>query len=130
MSRNRKQKLELTWIGKGNRPKLEPRILLEDAEKSYHAQQRVMEHDIFDNRLIFATTYSRSKRWSRSSQERSSAFLSTRPTIRVLHLNNMTTVWSILSGSLLCVVDWRFSNAFFVKMALYGSLSMITSAII
>jgi len=30
-----KQKLELTWIGKENRPKLEPRILLEDPEKSY-----------------------------------------------------------------------------------------------
>jgi adenine-specific DNA-methyltransferase len=53
MSRNRKQKLELTWIGKGNRPKLEPRILLENAEKSYHAHQRVTDHDIFDNRLIF-----------------------------------------------------------------------------
>ena len=26
----KKQKLELTWIGKENRPKLEPRILLED----------------------------------------------------------------------------------------------------
>jgi adenine-specific DNA-methyltransferase len=53
MSRNRKQKLELTWIGKGNRPKLGPRMLLEDAEKSYHARQRVTDHDIFDNRLIF-----------------------------------------------------------------------------
>jgi len=50
---NRKQKLELTWIGKENRPKLEPRILLEDPEKSYHAQHRVTEHDLFDNRLIF-----------------------------------------------------------------------------
>ncbi len=29
------QKLELTWIGKENRPKLEPRILIEDSEKSY-----------------------------------------------------------------------------------------------
>jgi adenine-specific DNA-methyltransferase len=37
-----KQKLELTWIGKDTRPKLEPRILLEDAA------QRVTEHDIFD----------------------------------------------------------------------------------
>ena len=27
---NSKQRLELTWIGKENRPKLEPRILLED----------------------------------------------------------------------------------------------------
>jgi adenine-specific DNA-methyltransferase len=30
----RKTKLELTWIGKENRPKLEPRILIEDPEKS------------------------------------------------------------------------------------------------
>ncbi|HRO22566.1 MAG TPA: site-specific DNA-methyltransferase [Alcaligenes phenolicus] len=48
-----KQKLELTWIGKDKRPKLEPRILLEDAEKSYHAKQRVSESDVFDNWLIF-----------------------------------------------------------------------------
>ena len=48
-----KQKLELTWIGKENRPKLEPRILLEDTEKSYHAPHRVTDHDLFDNRLIF-----------------------------------------------------------------------------
>ena len=53
MSGPRKQKLELTWIGKEHRPKLEPRILLEDTEKSYHARQRVTDHDIFDNRLIF-----------------------------------------------------------------------------
>ena len=33
----RKQKLELTWIGKENRPRLEPRILLEDPERSYRA---------------------------------------------------------------------------------------------
>jgi adenine-specific DNA-methyltransferase len=48
-----KQKLELTWIGKENRPKLEPRILLEDPEKTYHAKHRVTDKDIFDNRLIF-----------------------------------------------------------------------------
>ncbi len=48
-----KTKLELTWIGKEKRPKLEPRILLEDAAKSYHAAQRVTGKDIFDNRLIF-----------------------------------------------------------------------------
>jgi len=29
------QKLELTWIGKGNEPKLEPRILIEDTSKSF-----------------------------------------------------------------------------------------------
>jgi hypothetical protein len=52
MSADRKQKLELTWIGKENRPKLEPRILLEEPEKSYHARHKVANKDIFDNRLI------------------------------------------------------------------------------
>lgn len=48
-----KQKLELTWIGKDKRPRLEPRILLEDPDKSYHAKHRMSENDRFDNRLIF-----------------------------------------------------------------------------
>ncbi|WP_246787162.1 site-specific DNA-methyltransferase [Bartonella taylorii] len=51
--RYNKQKLELTWIGKERRPKLEPRILLEDPEKSYHASHQVSAQDIFDNKLIF-----------------------------------------------------------------------------
>ncbi len=46
------QKLELTWIGKDQRPRLEPRILLEDPARSYHAKQRVTDGDVFDNRLI------------------------------------------------------------------------------
>jgi len=50
---NTKTKLELTWIGKENRPRLEPRILLEVPSKSYHATKRVTDSDIFDNRLIF-----------------------------------------------------------------------------
>ena len=49
---NHQQRLELTWIGKDERPRLEPRILLEDADKSYHAKARVTDHDIFDNMLI------------------------------------------------------------------------------
>ena len=48
----KKQKLELTWVGKENRPKLEPRILIEDPDKSYHAKARQSEDDIFDNILI------------------------------------------------------------------------------
>lgn len=48
-----KQKLELTWIGKEKRPRLEPRILLEDGSKTYHARHRIDETDIFDNKLIF-----------------------------------------------------------------------------
>ena len=49
----KKQRLELTWIGKDVRPKLEPRILSEKPEKSYTATHRVSDDDIFDNRLIF-----------------------------------------------------------------------------
>ena len=48
----KKPKLELTWIGKEHRPRLEPRILLEEADKSYHAAHRVTDRDLFDNRLI------------------------------------------------------------------------------
>ena len=49
----KKQKLELTWVGKDKHSRLEPRILLEDPEKSYHAKERVTENDVFDNKLIF-----------------------------------------------------------------------------
>lgn len=47
-----KQKLELMWVGKEKRAKLEPRILIEDPDKSYHASKRVSKDDIFDNILI------------------------------------------------------------------------------
>ena len=47
-----RQKLELTWIGKDQRPRLEPRILLENPARSHHAAQRVSDNDLFDNRLI------------------------------------------------------------------------------
>lgn len=47
------KKLELTWIGKEKRPKLEPRILVEDPNNSYHASHKVTDKDIFDNKLIF-----------------------------------------------------------------------------
>jgi len=53
MTTSHKQRLELTWIGKENRPRLEPRILIEEPENSYHAAHRVTDEDIFDNRLIF-----------------------------------------------------------------------------
>ena len=48
----KKQRLELSWIGKDERPLLEPRILLENSAISYHASKRVDENDIFDNTLI------------------------------------------------------------------------------
>ena len=48
-----KQKLELTWVGKDVRPRLEPRVLLEDASKSFVAAHRVSDADLFGNKLIF-----------------------------------------------------------------------------
>lgn len=52
MNRKQRTKLELTWIGKDERPRLEPRILLEDPEMSYHASHRVSVDDSYDNILI------------------------------------------------------------------------------
>ena len=48
-----KTKLELTWVGKDHVSKIEPRILIEDTEISYHASKRYGEDDLFDNKLIF-----------------------------------------------------------------------------
>lgn len=48
-----KKRLELNWVGKEDRPRLEPRILLEDPSCNYHAAERVTLTDSFDNKLIF-----------------------------------------------------------------------------
>jgi len=45
----KKTKLELTWIGKDETPSLEPRILIEDPEKSYKGKKP----GLTDNRVIF-----------------------------------------------------------------------------
>jgi adenine-specific DNA-methyltransferase len=47
-----KQKLELTWIGKDQRPRLEPRIVLEDPDRSLPRQAAGYGQGLFDNRLI------------------------------------------------------------------------------
>lgn len=44
-------RLELRWVGKDHRPRLEPRILLEEESLSFHATVR-REGDQFDNVLI------------------------------------------------------------------------------
>ncbi len=46
-----KQKLELTWIGKEERPRLEPRILLENPEQSSAAAVKRGAEEIPPNRL-------------------------------------------------------------------------------
>lgn len=47
----KKSKLELTWPGKELRPRLEPRILIDDPELSHVATSR-RNGDVFNNRLI------------------------------------------------------------------------------
>lgn len=47
------QKLELTWVGKEQVTRLEPRILIEDAEHSYHAKARHAANDLFNNKIIY-----------------------------------------------------------------------------
>jgi adenine-specific DNA-methyltransferase len=49
---SRKQRLELTWIGKEARPRLEPRILVEDPNLSYHSSVKLSDADRFENILI------------------------------------------------------------------------------
>jgi hypothetical protein len=57
---------------------LEPRILLEDPEKSYHAPHRVSENDIFDNRLIFGDN------WRQKSAARSTLKMAIEDTLDTL----------------------------------------------
>src|SRR5262249_21357666 len=62
---SKQPKLELSWIGKENRPRLEPRILLEDSAGSYHAARRVSDEDLFDTGLIFGDNLLGLKAWER-----------------------------------------------------------------
>ncbi|MBM4395682.1 MAG: site-specific DNA-methyltransferase [Deltaproteobacteria bacterium] len=50
--RGARQKLELTWIGKESRPRLEPRILLEDPDVSYASPRGAQSGAYSDNMLI------------------------------------------------------------------------------
>lgn len=47
----KRQRLELMWIGKNDRPKLEPRILIEEPDRSY--ARTSIKGGLYDNRLIY-----------------------------------------------------------------------------
>jgi adenine-specific DNA-methyltransferase len=51
MSMSNKKRLELTWIGKENRLRLEPRILLANPGKAYQSQYGVTDRGLFENNL-------------------------------------------------------------------------------
>lgn len=50
---NRKQRLELNWIGKDEQPRLEPRILIEERNNSYFGSKSDGNSIDCDNKLIF-----------------------------------------------------------------------------
>lgn len=100
---NSKQKLELTWIGKENRPKLEPRILLEEPEKSYHAKHRMTDKDIFDNRLIFGDNLLALKALEQEFAGKVKCSL-TPLTIQATPLPTTMTGWNIRYGFRSCVI--------------------------
>ena len=52
---SKKQKLELTWIGKDHRLNWVVCILVEDLRKCSHAALRVIDNDIFDKRPIIGS---------------------------------------------------------------------------
>lgn len=47
-----KQQLELSWIGKEEGPRLEPRVLLVGPSLSCPATERVSENNIFEDNLL------------------------------------------------------------------------------
>ena len=85
-------KLELTWIGKDDRPRLEPRILIEDPEKSYHAPHWVSKNDIFDNILIHGDNLLALKALEQEFTGRLDVSLLILHTTQVLHLIITTMV--------------------------------------
>ena len=85
------QKLELTWIGKDKQPKLEPRILIEDPDKSYGDRNT-------ENVLIFGDNLLALKALEQEFTGRSSVSSSTPHTTPAAPLPIMMTGWSILYG--------------------------------
>ena len=95
---SRTQRLELTWIGKDDRPHLEPRILIEDQALSYHAKHRVTDGDLFDNRLIFGDNLLALKALEAEFAGEVKCVLSFHHSIHSRRWNTTMMAWSIPSG--------------------------------
>lgn len=100
---SQKTKLELTWTGKENRRRVEPRILLEDKALSYRstvsnapdlveqASAASGSRTFTDNLLVQGDNLLALKAWKLDTPGKSNAYSSTRPTtLVVLSLTTMT----------------------------------------
>jgi adenine-specific DNA-methyltransferase len=95
---SKKQKLELTWVGKEDCPRLEPRILIEDPSLSHHASTR-HDGDIFENILIQGDNLLALKALENDFADKVNCiYISIHLIIREMPLNTMTMVSSIRSG--------------------------------
>ena len=103
----KKQKLELTWIGKENRARLEPRILLEDPEKSCHARHRVTKNDRFDNRLIHGDNLLALKALEQEYADKIKCVSLISPTKLAAHSAFAALARSIQCGFLFCATDLK-----------------------
>ena len=97
----RKQKLELTWVEKEHRPKLEPRILLEDTTHCrIMPPGRVSDTDIFENMLDQTVIICwRSRHWNKNLPDKRDAFISIRLIIPDMPSNIMMMVSNTVFGS-------------------------------
>ncbi len=120
---NRKTRLKLTWIGKENRPKLEPRVLIEDPDKSYHAAHRVSEDDIFDNRLIFGDNLLALKPIANSAALRAARIMAVRgPSISGYFSRCCWITNSLLRQPAWAAIDWHQRSA--MRQALRHQVSI------
>ena len=84
-------KLELTWVGKYDDKVVEPRILMEDVEKSYGDPTS-------DNMLIHGDNLILYRLCNRILQDASNVSTSIRLITLVVRLSIMMTIWSIAFG--------------------------------
>jgi len=97
---NRNLKLELTWVGKDHRPRLEPRILMEEKGRDYTATSRLSDNDQFDNMLIFGDNLLALKALSTDEKVKGQVkciFIDPH-IIQEALLSIMTMAWSIACG--------------------------------
>ena len=91
---DRKQKLELTWIGKYDEIKVEPRILLEDKSKGYGDPNT-------ENMLIHGDNLLALKALEQDFAGKINVYILTHLLIRVVPLNIMMIIWNIQYGLIL-----------------------------